>query len=264
MVESADYLPVPLTFTTTVRCSGSLLVIVSVARAGPFSLSTNCNATLVEPCGLTMNSPPFTTNGAPCVGTAASIATVPAFLIWIVCDFDTLPTATLPNLIDFGFSFNFPPFTGVAVEVGVGVLVVDAVAVAVDVAATVIVGVAVAVPVADAVGAERRFVFEHPIVAYVGQPQVAERVEHQPRRPTQGRRVRRRAALVAQPSSGRAGRLRRPPSPKFPGVPFTAVIGNGAKYTSARLLFTSATNMLPLGSIATPCGLNRLSGPSQP
>ena len=99
-----------------------------------------------------MKSPPLTTNGAPCVGTAASIVTVPAFLIFRMCDFDLLPTTTLPKLIDFGLSFSLPPACGVCVgdAVGVAVAVDDAVALVVAVAVTV--AVAVAVPVADAVG----------------------------------------------------------------------------------------------------------------
>ncbi len=100
-----------------------------------------------------MNSPPVTTNGALWVGTAASIVTVPAFLIFSVCDFEWLPTATLPKFIDFGRSLSLPPGCGVCVgdAVGVAVVVEDAVAVAVAVAVIVAVAVGVAVLVAVAV-----------------------------------------------------------------------------------------------------------------
>ena len=77
-----------------------------------------------------MNSPPFTGNGAPSVGTAATIVTVPAFLIFSVCSADLLPSATLPNLIDLGLSLIVPPIRGVGVADGVDVVVADTVAVA--------------------------------------------------------------------------------------------------------------------------------------
>ena len=148
----------PLTFTVTVRCFGSVLVMVSTPCAVPVTVGENSIVTAIEPCGLTVNSPPLTTKGAPCVGTPATSVAVPAFSILIWRDTEWLPTATLPNLIEVGCSFNLPPGAavgvgeadGVAVAVGVGVL--DAVAVAVVVALALGDGVAVAVAVVVAVG----------------------------------------------------------------------------------------------------------------
>src|ERR1700691_888597 len=94
-----------------------------------------------------MNWPPLTTNGAPCVGTAAAIVTVPAFSISIICAPERLPTATLPNFSDFGRTCSLPPAAGV----GVGEAVMVAVAVAVAVIVALAVGEGVPVAVADAV-----------------------------------------------------------------------------------------------------------------
>jgi hypothetical protein len=117
------------------------------------TVGANSTATDIEPRGLTANSPPFTINGAPCVGTPVTIVTVPVFLIWILCGGEWLPTATLLKWIDVGLSLSLPP-TGVGVAEGVAVAVADAVAVAV----VVVVGegepvaVTVGVAVADGVG----------------------------------------------------------------------------------------------------------------
>src|SRR5258708_17367032 len=97
---------------------------------------------------------PLTTKGGAIVGTAASIVTVPAFLILRMCGFEWLPTATLPNLIDLGRSLSLPPACGVWVGDAVGVAVAVEVAVAVAVAVMVMVAVTVGVDVGvgDAVG----------------------------------------------------------------------------------------------------------------
>ena len=109
--------------------------------------------TAIEPCGLTVNSPPLTGNGALVVGTVAASVVVPAFSICSVRAPERLPTATWPNLIVFALSFSLPRGTGVAVGVADGVVLIvdDVVAVAVGDIDTVGVALAETVAVGDGV-----------------------------------------------------------------------------------------------------------------
>ena len=132
-------------------------MISKTACADPFTVGAKVIITAIEPCGLTVNSPPLTGNGALVVGTVAASVVVPAFSICKVRAPERLPTATWPNLMVFALSFSLPRGTGVAVGVAVGVAdgVALTVAVAendtVAVADTVGVALAVAVAVGDGV-----------------------------------------------------------------------------------------------------------------
>jgi len=140
--------------TLTTRCFGSLLVISSTAWADPFFVGAKVIITAIDPCGLTVNCPPLTGNGALVVGTVAARVVVPAFSICNVRAPERLPTATFPNLIVLALSFILPPrSTGVAVGVADGVALTVGVAEndTVAVGDTVGVALAVAVAVADAV-----------------------------------------------------------------------------------------------------------------
>ena len=129
-------------------------MISSTAWADPFFVGAKVIITAIEPCGLTVNSPPLTGNGALVVGTVAASVVVPAFSICSMRAPELLPTATLPNLIVFALSFNLPP-RDTGVEVGEADGVALAVAVAdndtVAVGDKVEVALAVAVAVAEAV-----------------------------------------------------------------------------------------------------------------
>ena len=128
-------------------------MISKTACADPFTVGAKVIITAIEPCGLTVNSPPLTGNGALVVGTVAASVVVPAFSICKVRAPERLPTATWPNLMVFALSFSLPRGTGVAVGVADGVALTVAVAEndTVAVADTVGVALAVAVAVGDGV-----------------------------------------------------------------------------------------------------------------